>query len=57
MSKLNPYMKAVVGVLGAVLSSLSVYYGHDHWYPVVTTAVTAALVYLVPNTPNNSNQG
>lgn len=51
MNKLGPYLKAVVGVLGAVLTSLAPYYGSAHWYPIVTSVVTAILVYLVPNTP------
>lgn len=51
MGKLNPYMKAVVGILGAVLTSLASFYGGQHWFVVVTTAFTAVATYLVPNTP------
>jgi hypothetical protein len=48
---LNPYLKFIVALLSAMLTSLAAYYGHTAWYPVVTAAVGAALVYLVPNLP------
>jgi len=48
------YTKAIVAVLGAVLTSLAVYYGNTTWYPIVTTAVTALSVYVVPNIPAKS---
>ena len=48
---MNAYLKAIIAVLGAVLTSLAVYYGNSTWYPIVTTAVTALSVYLVPNLP------
>lgn len=51
MSKLSPYMKAVIAILGTVLTSLAVYYGSTHWYPIVVSVVSAISVYLVPNTP------
>lgn len=54
MDKLLPYMKAIVGFLGAVLTSLAPYYGSAHWYPIVTSVVTAVLVYLVPNAPKDA---
>lgn len=46
---LNPYLKFIVALLAAVLTSLAAYYGNTAWYPVVTSAVGAVLVYLVPN--------
>lgn len=51
MSKINPYLKFVVALLGTVLTGLSVYYGKTEWFPIVTSVVTAVSVYIVPNTP------
>lgn len=48
---MQTYLKAVMAVLGAVLTSLAVYYGHTTWYPIVVSGVTALSVYLVPNAP------
>lgn len=45
------YLKAIMAAGGGILTALAVYYGHDQWYPVLTTAWTAAAVYLVPNKP------
>lgn len=52
MNRLNPYLKAVVAIIGTVLTGLSTYYGQAHWFPIVTSVVTAISVYLVPNTPS-----
>jgi hypothetical protein len=54
MGKLGPYLKAVVAILGAALTSLATYYGGSHWYPIAVSVVTAISVYLVPNTPKPS---
>lgn len=48
---MNQYLKAIVALISTVLTSLSAYYGNESWYPIVTSAVGAVLVYLVPNTP------
>ncbi len=48
---MSKYLKAVMAVLGAVLTGLASYYGETHWYPIVVSAVTALSVYLVPNAP------
>lgn len=45
------YSKAIVAALGALTSSLSVYYGTARWFPIVTAAVTVLVIYLVPNQP------
>lgn len=45
--------KLVVAVLGSASASLSVYYASVHWLPVVISVLTAASVYLVPNTPKS----
>jgi len=51
---MNAYLKAIIAVLGTVVTSLAVYYGNESWYPIVVSAVTALTVYLAPNTPKNS---
>lgn len=51
MSSLSPYLKAVVGVLGAVLAGLQEAFPGSHWVTLVTLALTPVLVYLVPNMP------
>lgn len=64
MNSLNPYLKFVVAVFGAVmtttLSGLAVYYGHTLWYPIVVSGVTAVAgavaVYIAPNTPKIPKQ-
>lgn len=52
MSKLNPYLKAMVSVAFTALTGLATYYGNSAWYPIVTSAVGALMVYLAPNTPS-----
>jgi uncharacterized membrane protein (DUF4010 family) len=51
MSKLGPYLKAIMGLLGAILTSLASFYGGQHWFVIVMSVFTAVSVYLVPNTP------
>ena len=41
--------KVLVSILGAAATSLNTYYGNTHWVSVVTAALTAVTVYLVPN--------
>lgn len=48
---LNPYLKAIVGVIGAIATGLQTAYPSSHWATTVTAGITAVLVYLVPNTP------
>lgn len=54
MSVINPYLKFVVAILGAVITSAGVYYGSAHWFPILTSVVTALTVYLTPNLPKVS---
>lgn len=51
---MSNYLKTIVAVLGAVVTSLAPFYGSDKWFPVVTTIVTAVTVYLVPNIPSKT---
>jgi uncharacterized membrane protein len=50
---MSQYLKAIVAALGAVLTGLAVYYGHTTWYPIVSSGISALLVYLVPNTTSS----
>lgn len=49
---LSPYLKAVVGVIGAVMAGIQSAYPGAHWVSLVSIAVTPLLVYLVPNVPS-----
>lgn len=49
MKNVGQYSKTIVAILGTLTSSLSVYYGTAHWFPIVTSAVTVLGIYLVPN--------
>jgi uncharacterized membrane protein len=50
MGGIGRYAKAVVAVLSAVTTALTVQYpSTDHWIPIVTAALGAVAVYLVPN--------
>lgn len=46
---LNPYLKFIVALLGAAVTGASVYYSQAHWFPILTSVVTAILVYVTPN--------
>lgn len=48
------YSKFIVALFGAVVTSLTTYYGGNppHWLSLVISAATAATVYLVPNLPS-----
>lgn len=43
--------KFLISVAGAVLTGLGTYYGTAKWEPIVAAALSAVLVYLVPNAP------
>jgi hypothetical protein len=49
MAAIGRYAKFMVGGAAAVLTGLVPYYGHATWFPALTAALGAALVYLVPN--------
>lgn len=49
MKNYTQYLKAIVGVLGAVLAGLQQAFPGAHWVSLVTLGVTPVLVYLVPN--------
>jgi hypothetical protein len=43
------YSKLVVALAGVATSGIETYARAAHWAPAVTAAITAALVFLVPN--------
>lgn len=47
----NPYLKFIIAVLGALVIVLQTAYGAAHWAQPVAAGITAILVYLAPNTP------
>lgn len=47
--KLASYSKVLVAVAGVITSALETTYATAHWLPAVTGAISAVLVYLVPN--------
>lgn len=53
MNKVLPYAKAIIAVLGAVVTTALVQFPDNlalrQWGPVVASLVTALSVYLVPN--------
>jgi hypothetical protein len=49
--KLSSYSKLAVSIAGAALTALETTYAGAHWLPPVTAAISAVLVYLVPNVP------
>lgn len=54
MSKLDPYVKSIMGLSGAILTALAAFYGGTHWYPIAVAVVTAVNVYLAKNTPKGA---
>jgi hypothetical protein len=53
-SQVGKISKFVVGIAGAVVTSLiAVYPSSATWLPAVVAGVTAALVYLVPNSASS----
>lgn len=46
--------KFLVAIMGAVSSSLTLYYGNEHWVPIVVSAIAAIGVYLVPNSSSTT---
>lgn len=57
MNALNPYLKAVVPAILAVLGVLGTVYGSLPWWAPVAAGVTALLTFLVPNTPKVTGTG
>ena len=53
MSKVAPYMKTVVAILGAVLTAVMTQFPDNaavqQWGPIVSALLTALAVYAVPN--------
>lgn len=49
MNAINPYLKFIVALIGALVTGLSVYYSGAHWFPVVTSVATALTVLVTPN--------
>jgi hypothetical protein len=41
--------KFLVAVVGAISTSLSVYYGTTKWEPMVLAVITAVMTYVIPN--------
>lgn len=54
MTNYSQYLKAIVGVLGAVLAGLQQAFPGAHWVTLVTLGLTPVLVYLVPNAPRSA---
>jgi hypothetical protein len=50
---MNRYLKAIVAVIGAGVTVAQTVWPGNHWQVVVTSSITAILVYLVPNTPKS----
>ena len=46
---MGKYAKALVAVLGVVITALAPIYSHAAWFPVVVSVLTAFGVYVVPN--------
>lgn len=51
---IGAYAKGVVMVAGAIITSLAPFYGSQHWFPAVTTGITAVAGILVPNLPSKT---
>jgi len=50
---MNQYLKAIIAVLGAGVTTAQTVWPANHWQMVVTSGITALLVYLVPNSPKS----
>lgn len=48
-SKLKPYNKFIIAVLGAVLTTVSQFYGSNPYVALALTLLTALGVYHIPN--------
>ena len=49
---LRPYAKTVIGLLGAIVTTLLISLPQPpHWLGIVSSVLTAAGVYLFPNEP------
>lgn len=55
MTTSKAIMAALGSITASVLTATAVVWGHDWWFPMLTTALpgmlTVASVYLTPNTP------
>lgn len=51
------YLKAIVAVIGTVATALQTAYPSSHWATTITAGITAALVFLAPNTPRPPRPG
>ena len=53
MTRVQPYMKAIVAILGAVLTAVVTQFPDNEavqqWGPIVSALLTALAVYAVPN--------
>jgi hypothetical protein len=52
---MKEYLKFIVATLGAVATVVQTVWPTSHWAIVVTTIITAALVYLAPNGPKSQS--
>jgi hypothetical protein len=50
---MGKYLKFIIAALGAVVTVVQTVWPAAHWSVVVTTVVTAILVYLTPNAPKS----
>ena len=61
MDKIKPYAKAVVAILGAVLTAVLTQFPESEtvqqWGPIVAALLTTLGVYLVPNTEAKPDEG
>lgn len=48
------YLKFIISALGAVVTVVQTVWPTSHWAVVVTTVVTAILVYITPNAPKST---
>jgi len=51
MQQIGNYAKGIVVVGGAVITSLSPFYGDRSWFVAVAAGTTALVAILVPNQP------
>jgi uncharacterized membrane protein YfcA len=53
MEKIKPYAKAIVAIVGAVLTTVLVQFPDSEllqeWGPIVASLLTAISVYMIPN--------
>jgi len=54
LTKLAPYSKFIIALLGAVSVALTTFAGGAHWANAIISLISAVLVYIVPNKPKPS---